>query len=601
MSRSSKNSSRRPPREAAGGDASTDKDAAWGFGKDEDEETINPRLGIVLTACLLLMFGFVLFSKYQQQTKQVAANLLNGAKNAVGDLGDETSDQSEDIEVTSEGDSTPQASTSSTPILATDVGNSFDPFGESSEIAQTSNDRPGTIEALNSINPFANEETAASEPTQQSALPTQAEPSPFFDEPAADSHTQEDLGDLNLAQSSSPSQHSDVVFDLGSTQSETPTEDPGFDNQFEPVPTQESVADVAVEPDPFGFSPIPNETAEQTEPATLGATDLAMPLAPDAAGPDPFAGGGFEAVPSPPPAQAPDPFEGVATLDDQTSSEPAPELTFPADDWAAPTDPKSFEPPVNSFTQSETRREVPSLPTLPDTAPSSGTFAEKDLGFSESRAQTLPQTNSSPSDFDPLFDESNSADFNEPQFNNSPPVALSTSPAENVVGERQVTVTRSDSLWSIAQDAYGTARYVPALAQYNKDRIPHPDKLSLGVKVRIPPPEVLESRYPNMFRTANRRDTMISPTGALSQNSSSPPQPGLLQDQQGRPLYRVGKSDTLSKISQRYLGRSSRWTEIFRMNGDQLKSPESLKPGMVLRLPPDASRIAVDNSNPFGR
>ena len=223
------------------------------------------------------------------------------------------------------------------------------------------------------------------------------------------------------------------------------------------------------------------------------------------------------------------------------------------------------------------------------------------LGWSESSSQTQPPTNSSPSDFQPLFGDPDSANSNEPQFHDPPPVAFSTSPAENVVGERQVTVTRNDSLWSIAQDAYGSARYVPALAQYNKDSIPHPDKLPLGVKVRIPPPEVLESRYPNMFRTTNRRDTLISPTGALSQNPASTPQSGLLRDQQGRPLYRVGKSDTLSKIAQRYLGRSSRWTEILRMNSDQLKSPESLKPDMVLRLPSDASRVAVDNSNPFGR
>ncbi|MEZ6146022.1 MAG: LysM domain-containing protein [Planctomycetaceae bacterium] len=153
----------------------------------------------------------------------------------------------------------------------------------------------------------------------------------------------------------------------------------------------------------------------------------------------------------------------------------------------------------------------------------------------------------------------------------------------------------------MAQEAYGTARYVPALAQYNQDRVPHPDKLKVGVKLRIPPPEVLETRFPNLFRTTNRRDTMIAPVGGQSPNSAAAAQSELFRDRQGRPVCRVGEDDTLSSLAQRYLGRSSRWTEIYGMNGDQLKSPETLKPGMILRLPADATRIAVDRKDPFGR
>ena len=170
-----------------------------------------------------------------------------------------------------------------------------------------------------------------------------------------------------------------------------------------------------------------------------------------------------------------------------------------------------------------------------------------------------------------------------------------------VVGEREITVARNDSLWSISQEAYGTARYVPALARYNHDRVPHPDKLRRGIHLRIPPPEVLEAHFPELFRRPGHRDAMVSPAGGTSVHSSGPAQPGLFLDAAGHLHYRVGKHDTLSRIAQRYLGRGSRWSEILAMNHHRLKSPETLKPGMILRMPADAGRVAVFSGPPSSR
>lgn len=58
-------------------------------------------------------------------------------------------------------------------------------------------------------------------------------------------------------------------------------------------------------------------------------------------------------------------------------------------------------------------------------------------------------------------------------------------------------------------------------------------------------------------------------------------------------MYRVGPDDTLSGISQRHLGRSSRWTEIYQLNANLLPAADSLKIGMVLRLPHDASQHRI--------
>lgn len=51
-------------------------------------------------------------------------------------------------------------------------------------------------------------------------------------------------------------------------------------------------------------------------------------------------------------------------------------------------------------------------------------------------------------------------------------------------------------------------------------------------------------------------------------------------------FYVVGKGDTLGRIARNVYGESSRAAEIYNLNRDQLSSPNVLKEGMRLRLPP---------------
>ena len=50
--------------------------------------------------------------------------------------------------------------------------------------------------------------------------------------------------------------------------------------------------------------------------------------------------------------------------------------------------------------------------------------------------------------------------------------------------------------------------------------------------------------------------------------------------------YTVEKGDSLSKIAQRLLGDANRWREIFDANRDQIRDPDLIHPGQVLKLPP---------------
>lgn len=60
---------------------------------------------------------------------------------------------------------------------------------------------------------------------------------------------------------------------------------------------------------------------------------------------------------------------------------------------------------------------------------------------------------------------------------------------------------------------------------------------------------------------------------------SSLPQPKKEQ------TYTVKAGDTLSKISKQFYGDANRYQKIFEANRDQLKDPDTIKPGQVLKIP----------------
>jgi nucleoid-associated protein YgaU len=49
--------------------------------------------------------------------------------------------------------------------------------------------------------------------------------------------------------------------------------------------------------------------------------------------------------------------------------------------------------------------------------------------------------------------------------------------------------------------------------------------------------------------------------------------------------YTVKKGDTLSKISKQFYGDANAYKKIFDANRDQLKDPDKIQPGQVLRIP----------------
>jgi LysM repeat protein len=49
--------------------------------------------------------------------------------------------------------------------------------------------------------------------------------------------------------------------------------------------------------------------------------------------------------------------------------------------------------------------------------------------------------------------------------------------------------------------------------------------------------------------------------------------------------YTVVQGDSLSKIAKRVYGKASLWRKIYEANQDQIKDPDLIFPGQLLRLP----------------
>lgn len=59
------------------------------------------------------------------------------------------------------------------------------------------------------------------------------------------------------------------------------------------------------------------------------------------------------------------------------------------------------------------------------------------------------------------------------------------------------------------------------------------------------------------------------------------------KDEHTMQTYTVAKGDSLSKIAKNVYGKASLWRKIFEANQDQIKDPDLIFPGQVLRIPED--------------
>ncbi len=139
-------------------------------------------------------------------------------------------------------------------------------------------------------------------------------------------------------------------------------------------------------------------------------------------------------------------------------------------------------------------------------------------------------------------------------------------------------VRPNDSYWTISQRLYGTGAFFKALAQHNRLKHPHADRLRVGDTILAPTEEELTDWYPDLCPRPEHREAMERRATAASTSGGYA----------GGRVYVVEQGDTLFDIARYELGRASRWVDIYQLNRQQLgPSFDYLTPGMRLVLPED--------------
>lgn len=98
----------------------------------------------------------------------------------------------------------------------------------------------------------------------------------------------------------------------------------------------------------------------------------------------------------------------------------------------------------------------------------------------------------------------------------------------------------------------------------------------------------LEStQHVSVAQAPQRQETTAQRSAARQPKANSASQSsGTIKVKRDTPsTYLVKTGDTLSSISRKVYGTPNRWREIYGANRDRMATPESLKPGQVLRIP----------------
>ncbi len=140
----------------------------------------------------------------------------------------------------------------------------------------------------------------------------------------------------------------------------------------------------------------------------------------------------------------------------------------------------------------------------------------------------------------------------------APPLASPKRNAAEIADHhvRFVEVRAGESLSSICEREYCDQSLASALANYNG--IADPDLVRQGRRLRVPDPIVLGTR------PAKPRPTTTDPRYAS---------------------YTVKPGESLSEIASRLLKSARRWRELYDLNRDVIRDPDSVKAGTTIKVP----------------
>lgn len=581
--------------------------------------TRETKAGLLMILMLAGVFGFMVYKRLHQPAAAMAQQ----------DSPDETMAEGEQVAPT-----VPDASPSqSDPFMAESQPTSAEKPVPSTTIptrisqASAAKDEPTT--AQRSVDPFDETTTTQTRPTPK--LPTAID-DPFEDPPA------------RIKPVASDSIDSTPVRTVSAPEiATTPTSgefDPFGETTAKPVavPANAGRPATLTESDPFEAAEASTGQANLNPPARTAPDDNDAAELPRSRADDPFSEAPVDA-----PSNQPDGFETpvvVKPTPSSGSSNSARAQVTVSDDPFAQDNQLELQRPANNSKAAEFQQPQDAESSLPKSTPPAAVLEsaiedafDSPPPKSNVPALTIPSRDQMPREtsaqaedrfggFRPATPAARTADsFANPSpapsmaAENPPRRAARPAPVSQIDEDFGATsqsrpliagdtyqVEPSDNFWTISRKKYGTGRYFMALAQHNAQVIPDPKRMKPGVTIATPSAQSLEQTYPQLIPKTAPADPIQTASAAAPAFTVQAPatapvlhttelDAGFFVANDGTPMYRVGREDTLSGIAQRHLGRSSRWVQVFELNRDVLIDGNTLKIGALLRLPADASRV----------
>jgi nucleoid-associated protein YgaU len=172
---------------------------------------------------------------------------------------------------------------------------------------------------------------------------------------------------------------------------------------------------------------------------------------------------------------------------------------------------------------------------------------------------------------------------NSANRNNAPGVQPASQNNQINLPKPYVVQEGDDNLSKIAKKFYGQEEgnrwvNVKKIYERNRDVLKSLDKVFVGQKIVIPPPEPpLQNKQPADVLRGPMFETVPSVGGSRQSTTAN--------NQDVIRWYTVKENDNLWKIADKELGEASRFNEISKLNANILTNENELKPGMKLRLP----------------
>lgn len=111
----------------------------------------------------------------------------------------------------------------------------------------------------------------------------------------------------------------------------------------------------------------------------------------------------------------------------------------------------------------------------------------------------------------------------------------------------------------------------------------------LGIDVELPPSKVYKAKKGELGEKLEQEEPFEAKRKEVAGEAVVRVEPRKEEVKKERQIqeitYTVQKGDTLQKIAKKYLGKTSRWPEIYEENKDVIKSPEKIYPGQVIVIP----------------